>query len=265
MIKTTGWFIFFLLLAVACLDQPECFSLNNNIIGISFRKLSDNKADTVFFHTITADGTDSVFRTDNLMNGLDLPLNFYKDTTTYYFDGLNGADSIRLNYSARTQFVSAECGERFVLENLRILSHSFDSIRVLNTTPKANRSVGTNLEIYRCPNTSSIKIRFSAEVTITSITTDYPTAILFTSETIETINIPLNTASSASAIQFEFSDGTSKQLSLAYNRTMQTLFSVCGPQTILSDFEVLSTTFSTVEVKRNTIQDPPLTNLEITL
>ena len=266
MMKKTIWFVFLLVTGISCLDEPACYSLNNNIIGIAFKKLSDNKADTLFFYTITAEGTDKAFGNDVLLTGIDkLPLNFYQNETVFHFEGLDKVYDLQLGYSAKSQFVSQECGERFVLTKLKALVYSFDSIRVINPTPKRGDGGGTHLEIYRCPNTSRVKIKFSTAVTISSITTlGYEGAVLFSSAPATTVNVPLNTADQTSTIEFVIG-GVTKTLTIGYQRKQQTLFSTCGPQEVLSDFEVISTTFSSATVIRKTIQDPPQTNLEITL
>ena len=54
MVKKSAWFLSFLLMTAGCLDEPDCYLLNNNIIGVSFKKLENSTADTV---AITAMGT----------------------------------------------------------------------------------------------------------------------------------------------------------------------------------------------------------------
>lgn len=269
MVKKTGWFLFFVLMAAACLEEPECFSLNNHLVGIAFKKMSDNRADTVVFTSVTADGTDNAFiSAPTAMTGIDkLSLNYFQDSTIFHFTAPDRIYDLDLRYLAQAQFVSEDCGHRFVLGNLRSgAGTSFDSVRILNPVPKPNLATGTNIEIYRCPNTSRVKLAFSTQVAIRTITTDYPAFILFDENPRSTINIPLNTAALVSNVQFEFTDGTIKTLRLEYNNEERTLFETCGPQPVLSGFRVVTegTTFTTVQVVRNTIQDPPLTNLAIT-
>src|SRR5688572_1373318 len=128
MIKHTRWFIFFLLMAVSCLDEPDCFSLNNNIIGISFKKMLTGAADTVAVLSIKAEGFDSLFAEERLINGISLPLNYFQQNTSFIFEGVDKQTHyLNLDYSAKAQFVSEECGERFVLADLKIGSHDFDS------------------------------------------------------------------------------------------------------------------------------------------
>jgi hypothetical protein len=160
MIRRALWFCVFSLMAISCLDQPDCFSLNNNIVGISFRKLSNNTADTVAVRSLTANGIDSIFLTNVVMTGKNLPLNLYEDSTIFLFEGPDQVYDLKVKYSSKTQFVSEDCGSKFVITGLQAFSETFDSVRVVSTTPKSRDIGGTHIEVFRCPNTSRIKIRF---------------------------------------------------------------------------------------------------------
>jgi hypothetical protein len=265
MLKRTLWFGFLMMLALSCLDEPDCFSLNNNEIGIVFKKLSASKADTVYFSSITADGTGYKFGENVLLTGIDtLSLNYYQNETTFHFNGLDRTFDLHLTYSAKAQLVSEECGERFVLTGLKVASHNFDSLRLLSSTPKRSNSTGTHIEIYRCPNTSRVKLKFKDAVKFQSISTDYNAAILYnTEDDFTTINIPLNVNASTSTITFQI-NGVTKSITLGYSATQRTLFNVCGEQTILYGYEVMSTTLGSVNPLYDSIQDPPKTNFEIT-
>jgi hypothetical protein len=153
MVKKTGWFVFFALLAGACLDEPECFSLNNNIIGITFKNITDGTADTTTFESIKAEGIDGTFGAT--ANKVYLPLNYFQDHTTFFFKQKYASgttdlqsDTIELQYDAKVQFVSPDCGERFVLTNLTIVRHTFDSVRLVSAIP-SNVAGGNQIEIFK--------------------------------------------------------------------------------------------------------------------
>ena len=61
--------------------------------------------------------------------------------------------------NAQVQFVSEDCGERYIFSDLKILEYDFDSVRIVNPTPTAPAS--TNIEIYRCPRTNLMGIDFT--------------------------------------------------------------------------------------------------------
>ncbi|MFZ6010287.1 MAG: DUF6452 family protein [Bacteroidota bacterium] len=271
MSKKVSWFIFFSLLAVSCLDEPDCFSLNNNVLGIAFKKLSDNKADTLFFESVKADGYDSVFYPTTVATGFYLPVNYYTNETSFTLRGFEKEYHLSFAYSAKAQFVSEECGERFVLGDLQLLEHDFDSARIVNTTPGKGKS--THLEVYRCPRLNMIKIAFRKvvdqeeevdTVEVQNISLNYPSQIFITSDTLSKLTIPLNTAASSSEITFNFKNGTSGKVVLAYDREQKVLFNICGETTVLSELRVISSTPGmTVRVINDNFQDPPSTNIEI--
>jgi hypothetical protein len=264
MIKRTLWFFVFALMAISCLDQPDCFSLNNNIVGISFKKLSNKTADTIAVRTLSATGTDSIFLTSVLMTGKNLPLNFYADSTTFYFEGLDQVYDLTLKYSSKAQFVSEDCGERFVITDLKAFSNTFDSVRVAASIPKSRDIAGTNIEVFRCPNTSRIKLRFSTAITITNVQANYLGPFTPSASPVTTLLLPLNTAESTSTIQFTVG-GVTKTLVLNYERDLDTLYNACGEQVVISGLAIDSnTTLTSATVVRTAIQDPNQTNLEIT-
>lgn len=270
MVKKTGWFIFFVAMAAACLEEPECFSLNNNFVGIVFKKMSNNTRDTVAFTGIGADGTDYAWLTElTYMTGYDtLRLNYFNDSTVFHFRIEDVVYELHLNYTAQAQFVSEDCGQRYVLSNLSVgKGTTFDSVRVVGAVPKKKQSTGTNIEIYRCPITNVIKLAFVSPVPLSQITADYfPAAMTFTGDDQSSVYIPLDPAAETSTITFDLTDGTSKTLKLDYTNEVDTLFNACGPQVVLSDLKVdtVVTNFTNVAVARASIQDPPLTNFAIT-
>lgn len=263
MIRKSGWFLFFVVLASSCLDEPDCYSLNNNIVGIAFKKISDGTADTVFFNRIWAEGTDSTYE-NTFRTGIDLPLNYFQNETTYHFEGITKNYDLTLSYNAKTQFVSEDCGERFVLSDLVVTAPAFDSLRLMARTPKRERQTGTHLNFYRCPNTSQMELRFSEAVTIKGGSADVPGLLLDTATAVTVLAVPLNPAADQSTIRLNLGDLGEKFLTVSYSRKDSTLFKVCGPQTVLSNIDVVSTDFTSATSIRKTIQDPLLTNIEIT-
>src|SRR5687768_6228884 len=115
MVKNSAWLLILAILAAGCLDEPDCYLLNNQTIGISFKKLEDSSTDTV---TITGFGTldpPLLFWGDTTISRLFLPLNYFQDETSFFFENAEGVDILRLGYVSQAQFVSENCGEKFVL------------------------------------------------------------------------------------------------------------------------------------------------------
>ena len=137
-----------LFVTAACLDEPDCYNLNNYVIGVSFKKIEDSTTDTV---SVSAFGTIEpplLFLTDTSFSRLNLPLNYFQDETAFFFEDPETTRILRLGYTSQAQFVSENCGEKFVLSKLRVLEHSFDSVRLIIDVPTAQ--AGTiHLEIFQ--------------------------------------------------------------------------------------------------------------------
>lgn len=137
-----------MLLTAACLDEPDCFNLNNYIVGIAFKDIEDSRADTVSFVLAGIEEPPLVFHSDTLLTRLIMPLNYFENETTFFFEDAESHKILRLGYTSQAQFVSENCGEKFVLTNLRVLEHSFDSVRLLIDVP-SNDGGGIHIEIYQ--------------------------------------------------------------------------------------------------------------------
>lgn len=145
--KSVSFFLL-LLLSVGCLDEPDCYQLNNHIIGISFKKLADSSADTVALSALGTLEPPLLFAGDTTLSRIYLPLNYFQDETAYVFQSPDSLRLLRLSYLSQAQFVSEACGEKFVLSALRITEHNFDSVRLVVDTPTRDGSV-INIEIFQ--------------------------------------------------------------------------------------------------------------------
>jgi hypothetical protein len=76
------------------------------------------------------------------------------------------------------------------------------------------------------------------------------------------IRIPLNEGADITTYNFVFT-GKSNMLQLGYTRTERLLFDVCGNQQFISDLDTILHDFDSIRITKDTIQDPPITNLEI--
>src|SRR5690606_9823099 len=229
MIKKVALFVCLGLVVAACLDNPDCYNLNNNLVGISFRKMFDGKGDTVALLSVTASGTDSIFQEYVLANGMMLPLNYLSQQTTFYFQRPDGSfQTLVLGYKAQTQFVSEDCGERFVLSDLNILSHDFDSARVAFATPVSES--GTHIALYPCPITDVVKFNFrqlntdtvkngtAVSLDINDITDDFSGVTFYSDTALNAVRLPLNPAAGSTQYQFSLAAGDSS-ITLNYTGT----------------------------------------------
>jgi len=140
-------------LASSCLDSAECIKNGDTALVISFKKLSDGKADTVYFYNVAAEGSDSVFykssepdEIDTLNGSAIVAVNPYAEETLFTFLYEMQTVTLKVGYKNEIRFISEECGSDRVQTNLTILETQFDSVRVVNHVLTKNRT--TNIEIY---------------------------------------------------------------------------------------------------------------------
>ena len=278
MIRKTSWFIFLMILGASCLDEPDCFRLDNNIIGITYRVIGSGSTSTLRFDSLTTEAADSIFHRRFSGTTFPLPLNLADDEITYEFQGLD--KMLKLGYTVRPQFVSENCGPRLVFSELHILAHDFDSARVVQPTPGLNNRA-RNVELFRCPEIRSTLIGFyqlysrakAAEpisIPVKGITTDFTgTTVYFRNTTRKDVTLPVNTDALSTAFTFDLGNG-SQELILDYDTTTEARYKPCGVQTFVSDLMIKSHMFDSVAIPRdtrgvlqNTVSDPPLMNVRI--
>jgi hypothetical protein len=154
--KKLTWFLFLAIFALSCLNEPDCYELNNSSVILYFKVLAAGKdratiSDQYISVGIKSPATvgDTVFYGETISPSVELPLNPKDEQTAFFFDGIYGDNQIVLGYKRQVQFVSEECGERYIFADLKTLEYDFDSVRVVNPTPTAPASI--NIEIFRCP------------------------------------------------------------------------------------------------------------------
>jgi hypothetical protein len=150
--KNWCWILFVMLVVSSCLDDADCVKRGDNALVISFKKLSDGKADTVVFYNVSAAGADSIFYKSSEPDELDtlsaalLAVNPYAEETLFTFAFESESKTLKVGYKNEARFVSEECGSEQVQSNLTILETQFDSVRVVNSVLSTIRT--TNIEIY---------------------------------------------------------------------------------------------------------------------
>lgn len=274
-------------MGVSCLDQPDCFRQNLNLMGISFKKMLDGQADSVYIVRVTSpetqnpsfEWTDTTFVTN-----ISLPIDYLskENTTTFYItravDGqLQPAEILQVGYSSKTQFVSEDCGERFIVSGLNIIQAGYDSIKLVSSD--LSNPAHTNIVIYRCPEPNYMKVSFRQYYMdfalsqpdprfISSITTDNIN-IPYGKIGVSSVRLPLNENATTSNFTFLFSDGSKDTLNVSYTISKKTIFRICGEQQSYKlDTSNVKTSFKKAlqifKIRRDILFDPPLTNIEIT-
>jgi hypothetical protein len=273
--KRVIWFTFFLIMAMSCLDQPDCYRQNVNLMGISFRKMYDGKADTVIvYKAYSGDAVkDTLFydSTRQATTALSVPLDYLKDHTSFTIK-LDRVYDLQVNHKSKIQFVSTECGSRFVVSDLAIAGSTFDSIRLVSNT--LSNPAHVNIEVYRCPRPYLMRFTFrqlfmdtlSAGKTeihfINSIQTGDPAAApVYPKLSLSSVLLPLNGDSSAIKFKFNIDDGVERFLKVSYQTDERQIFYQCGIQKLYSKLSLVATDFPLLKVAVDSIHDPPFTNI----
>jgi len=298
-VKKLSWFIFLAIIAFSCLDEPDCFQLNNDIIGFSFRVLGSSKADTLQLTSLNVGALDGMYG-DTTASAFSININYLAESMDLVFTGPEiGTRTMHLDYRVQTQFVSEDCGTRFILSGLQAPwdQTNFDSVRVVNGTPNTN-SGGVNIAVYRCPEPKFIGVSFNQlymegetivkanrrskalEVNLKNVTQN--DIVVHNIDTTASIYLPINKNDKVSEYTFNFSDDRyvtgPQKLRLTYDTTTEARFGKACPakryftkikiDNGLTTFD--STSFVTVKNNNtgltdtlNRVLDPAETNVRI--
>lgn len=141
--------LFLLPVAVSCLEQPDCINKKNDLIGISFKSMKTRADTTYIIDSVAAERIAVTFVPSEAAVGkIVLPLDYFNDTTFYILQINDTIHQLTLTYRAQPQFVSEECGERFILDNLQVAKHSFDSVSIIRAQPGVDGNAN-NVEVFR--------------------------------------------------------------------------------------------------------------------
>ncbi|HEY9046485.1 MAG TPA: DUF6452 family protein, partial [Ohtaekwangia sp.] len=290
--KKISWFILSLALAVSCLDEPDCYQLNNDQLGISFHVMGSTVADTLKATEISFSGT-SVTAFDTA-TAILLPLNYTDTSTTIFITRSDGSkDTLKVKYTTKIQFVSEDCGSRYILSGLEIRDYSFDSVRLVSNEP--TKSGATNIEVYRCPEVEKMGLTLqqlyisgtstqsatTLPATFNSITADFSGEKVYLNNTVSTLYLPVDLTKETSTYTFDFADDftngeTMKKMTVTYDTIWKKRYKQCGLQEFVQnlkvvipethtpqDFDTLAVALKSNGDTLNVLGDPPVTNVKI--
>ncbi|MCV9387707.1 DUF6452 family protein [Reichenbachiella ulvae] len=132
----------------ACANDPDCaLEQPESIVKIVFYDNETEEKTEVKYDLIEASGSDSILynRADTLAL-FNMPVNPSVDTLSYYFVTGVSIDSVTVTYQRKLDWLSEECGPYFKFSELKIVTHTFDSISV--TDPIIDKEVNENIKIY---------------------------------------------------------------------------------------------------------------------
>ena len=146
-LKSSVLLVFMMFTALSCLDDPECIGLINNIVGVTFRSAVDGKATSIAVSSVVAETASDTLILDATANKILLPLDYYADQTTFFLQTADTTYRFVVGYKTQIQYVSEDCGQRYVLSGIEVEDHGFDSLRVVGTTPGVGNNAN-NIDIF---------------------------------------------------------------------------------------------------------------------
>lgn len=278
------WFVFLLIIVCACLDEPDCFRVTNNQIGIVFRVLGSTRADSIPFEGLTISGANGVFDINQQTGLLNIPLNIAVDESNILFiDSAGSTRFLNLAYFIQRQFVNDECGPKTNIINIRPVDSNFDSVRLVD----GNAGAGgiTNIELFRCPRTNIAGLAFYQLLPVRSGTRSNSASIEYSSiesgsgyasgeDSLSLLFFPVDIGTQQTDLVFNVTNGFSRNseasLELSYITTDEERFKGCGVQTFVSELRIAASSFDSVSIARsvagepiNSLRDPLEVNINV--
>ena len=229
---------------------------------------------------------------DSVKTFIQAPLDYFNTQTTYSFiTSLHGVPTeerqLVLGYKVQAQFVSEECGPRYILSELHVQESAFDSVRIVNAEPSRDGNA-RNIEIFRCPSPDTLGITIH-QLTLPATPgaqRSRPAAAdfdvirvdglsdFYENQRAATLHIPINVNAESTTFEFDFAGDDPLQngtLSVNYKTTTETRYRQCGIQTFVTDLAIGNVTgLDSVSIARDnngfpfsTITDPVQTNINI--
>jgi hypothetical protein len=289
-VKRRSWFLVFIFFAVSCLEDPDCYQLNNEVIGISFRVAGSSAPDSVTLRSVAHNAVENVFLMPTVATDTTITAMFaLADRTVNGFDilfdymGVN--KTLSLKYLVKAQFVSEDCGTRYVISDMEATYAGFDSVLVTNTSPGRD-SRASNITIYRCPQANTLEAKLwqytipatgastARLASVPFMSVDYGGTLLYQGERVATLRLPVRTDATEGDYHLAIADDLGNDvktgtLGITYRTTTNKPWLACGPLTTIDNIRI-KTAFEVTEFQDNTngtdrdrLTDPIVTNLNI--
>ena len=154
-LKGISFFTILSLVAISCNEIKDCQLADdtNFIIFALFDKDTTSLTESADFSSVTMKdlnlrliGFDQTQRVDTTLSRFALPINTLDSMATYYFESNLGFDTMEIRYSSQYFIFFEECEPAKTFFNLEVVSHTFDSVSVVNSD--LNNEIVRNVEIF---------------------------------------------------------------------------------------------------------------------
>jgi len=132
-------------LVASCLSEPDCIITSSNLVKIYF-KIDSKTAREITFDKINVSGLEKDFYAGQKVSSVQLPVDptGTQSTFTFYFEGRT--ETILLNYTKKSEVISASCGAFTNYSDLTVGQSSFELYTITNTQLSINAP--SNLNIF---------------------------------------------------------------------------------------------------------------------
>lgn len=275
--------LFFSGIMSACDADESCFSFSTNRYRLGFYAINENgrqEATPFIFEEVEVLGSDSAFFTWSATgaNSLTLALNPAADTTTFLFKYGDNTDTVRVSYKRNFRMISPDCGMEINYTNLKVFSHSFDSVRNL-TTELLQTEKGFDVAVYSltpCPssNVSLFRAGFKSKNGRGEIETDLVNfdsvkavsndSVFFarTEEGTDFMRLGLNPEADSTVFLFD-DKGQVDTLVVKYTRGEKIFSPRCGNEVEYLDLTISQSTFDSVSLVSTIIPETATQDFDV--
>ena len=154
-LKAISFCMLLIPIIVSCNDIKDCQLVDdtNFIVFALFDLDTTSLTESVDFSSITMKdlnfrliGFDETERSDTTLSIFALPINTFDTIATYYFESDLGMDTMEIRYQSQYYIFFEECEPAQNFFDLEVLSHTFDSVNVINSD--LNDEIIRNVEIF---------------------------------------------------------------------------------------------------------------------
>lgn len=267
---------------ISCEAEEACVTLVNNRLNTGFFRINEDgtrEEARFFYRQIRAVERDTAFFTQGQVLGaasLNLALNPGADVTTFVFDHTQGGgrDSLQLSYERNFRMISPECGLEVQYSNIRLLGHTFDSVRLITT--EINEEIrpprSIDLEIFSLQNcvnppTNRYRVGFYSRDENGQIVPErvnFDTVRMVGSDSVffrrneagfESIDLGLDRNANHTVFLFEWNENRIDTLRVSYRRTPNIISPYCEPPVSFSQLQVDYTSFGYANTLRAELPD----------
>lgn len=263
----------------ACDPEESCVSQVANRYGTGFFQINEagvREPATFYFSRIRAVERDTAFfLLENAgVRSLNLALNPGADITTFVFDHAGGRnrDTLQLAYERNFRMIAPDCGLELRFSNIRLVRHTFDSVRLLTTEINETRREGLDLEVFserRCEVSESNRYRLGffrledngqvvPDVVNFDAVRDAASDSVFFSRNengISSLELALDPEANRTVFLFENNENSIDTLTVSYTRRFFVNSPYCDPEILYTGIEIDYTTFGHVQVLNSELAD----------